>query len=316
MFLRNQFEGDGVSELPIIRRESVALEEIALTGYDKLSSGETDQIVHFFLDDYKFESLCKDPEPRIERLKRFRAVLSPDYSLYTEMPLAVQLFNTFRSRWCGAYLQSKGICVIPTVAWGQPASFWFCFDGIPRGSVVAVSTVGVRSEKPLFMQGYLEMMRRIMPKAVICYGEPFPEMTGKIIPVDYERTNHYKKRFSIAGETPFFVWKTYTFDEPVTKGRGGAGGKMPKFPGWDPEKPPGKDYEWRGRGTPASGKGSWFNPKTREKFYADLEHPDPLPPHWDYKFPGNGKGYRIFEDNSYEKKKIFDLLLQNGGMLQ
>ena len=87
MFLRNQFEGDGVFELPVIRRESVALEEIALTGYDKLSSGETDQIVHFFLDDYKFESLWKDPESRIERLKRFRAVLSPDYSLYTEMPL-------------------------------------------------------------------------------------------------------------------------------------------------------------------------------------------------------------------------------------
>ena len=83
MFLRNQFKGDGVFELPVIRRESVTLEEIALTGYDKLSSGETDQIVHFFLDDYKFESLWKDPDPRIERLKRFRAVLSPDYSLYT-----------------------------------------------------------------------------------------------------------------------------------------------------------------------------------------------------------------------------------------
>jgi len=36
MFLRNQFESDGVFELPVIRRESVALEEIALTGYDKL----------------------------------------------------------------------------------------------------------------------------------------------------------------------------------------------------------------------------------------------------------------------------------------
>lgn len=29
MFLRNQFKGDGVFELPVIRRESVALEEIA-----------------------------------------------------------------------------------------------------------------------------------------------------------------------------------------------------------------------------------------------------------------------------------------------
>lgn len=79
MFLRNQFESDGVFELPVIRRETIALEGIALTGYDKLSSGETDQIIHFFLDDYKFESLWKDPEPKIERLKEYRAVLSPDY---------------------------------------------------------------------------------------------------------------------------------------------------------------------------------------------------------------------------------------------
>ena len=61
MFLRNQFEGDDVFELPIIRRESVALEEIALTGYDKLSSGETDQIVHCFLDDYKLNRSGKTP---------------------------------------------------------------------------------------------------------------------------------------------------------------------------------------------------------------------------------------------------------------
>lgn len=107
MFLRNQFESDGVFELPVIRRETISPEGIGLTGYDQLSSGETDKIVHFFLDDYKFESLWKDPEPKIERLKEFRAVLSPDYSLYTEMPLAVQLFNTFRSRWCGAYFQSS-----------------------------------------------------------------------------------------------------------------------------------------------------------------------------------------------------------------
>ena len=31
------------------------------------------------------------------------------------MPLSLKVYNTFRSRWCGAYLQSKGIKVIPTV---------------------------------------------------------------------------------------------------------------------------------------------------------------------------------------------------------
>lgn len=77
MFLRNQFEGDGVFELPIIRRESVALEEIALTGYDRLSSGETDKIVHFFLDDYKFN---RAENRAVEALsRRFIPGLQPVY---------------------------------------------------------------------------------------------------------------------------------------------------------------------------------------------------------------------------------------------
>lgn len=75
------------------------------------------------------------------------------------MPLSLKVYNTFRSRWCGAYLQSKGIKVIPTVAWGEPNTFWFCFDGIEKGSIVAVSTLGVRKEKALFMQGYNELVQ-------------------------------------------------------------------------------------------------------------------------------------------------------------
>ena len=68
------------------------------------------------------------------------------------MPMPIKIYNTFRSRWCGAYLQSNGVKVIPTLAWGGPETFWFCFDGVEKKSVVAVSTLGVRHEKDLFMQ--------------------------------------------------------------------------------------------------------------------------------------------------------------------
>ncbi len=194
MFLRNQFKGDGVFEIPKIEKEEIELENIELIGYDRLSEKETEKIVHFFLDDYKFEAIWNDPEPRIERFKKYKAVLAPNYSIYTEMPLSLKVYNTFRSRWCGAYLQSKGIKVIPTVAWGEPDTFWFCFDGITQGSVVAVSTLGVRKEKSLFMQGYNELIRKVKPKAVICYGEPFEEMQGKIIAIDYAKTNNLNNK--------------------------------------------------------------------------------------------------------------------------
>ncbi len=63
MFLRNQFVGDGVFEIPKLRKDEIDLEKIALIGYDKLSENETEKIVHFFLDDYKFEVMWNRGEP-------------------------------------------------------------------------------------------------------------------------------------------------------------------------------------------------------------------------------------------------------------
>lgn len=304
MFLRNQFARDGTFEMPIIRKTKLDLDNIAFIGYDKLNGKETDKIIHFFLDDYKFEILWKDPEPRIAKLKEYRAVLSPQFSLYTEMSLAVQIHQVFKSRWCGAYFQSKGLKVIPSLVWGKPDTFWFSFDGIDEGSVVAVSTIGMRTEKDLFMAGYKKMLRRIKPKAIICYGEPFEEMSGKLIVVDYAKTNN------LSQEKAFSKPIVKLLNSIIVKGGGAAGGdgsgsnqsSIPDFPGWDPSKSPGKGYEWRGRGEPCSKTGNWFNPETGEWMHSDLDHPDPIKPHWDYGKRGESGSYRIFPDGSYEVK--------------
>ena len=53
LLLRNQFERTGMFEIPLITKNEVSLENLSLVGYDKISSGNGDQVVHFFLDDYK-----------------------------------------------------------------------------------------------------------------------------------------------------------------------------------------------------------------------------------------------------------------------
>lgn len=149
-------------------------------------------MVHFFLYDYRFERVWKNPDSDLEKLSRHRAVLSPDFSMYLEMAPVMQIYNVFRNRWCGAYWASKGIRVIPTVNWGDESTFDFCFEGIEKGSVVAVSTYMAaehdnrEDQKEWFMAGYHEMLRRIEPEKIICYNTPFPEMQGNIIHVDYE----------------------------------------------------------------------------------------------------------------------------------
>src|SRR5690606_21892476 len=74
-------------------------------------------------------------------------------------------------------------------------------------------------------------------------------------------------------------------------------GKM-KFPGTNPAKAP-KGYEWRGKpnSKPGSKDGNWYNPKTGESLRPDLNHSDPIGPHWDYK-DTSGKWWRIFPDGS------------------
>ena len=194
MFLRNQFRSVGMFKLPLVKKQEISLEDVSLIGYDKVNqSNDYKSIVHFFLDDYKFESIYNDPEKKLEKLKWFKAVLTPDFSMFVEMPIALQLFATFKNRWVGAFLQEQGIKVIPTVRWGDLASFNFCFDGIEKGSIVAVSTVGVKKQKSLFMLGYNEMLSRIKPSKIICYGKPFDEMKGDIIEVDYAKTNNLTK---------------------------------------------------------------------------------------------------------------------------
>jgi hypothetical protein len=71
-----------------------------------------------------------------------------------------------------------------------------------------------------------------------------------------------------------------------------------KFPGTNPAKAP-KGFEWKGEpgSAPGSKDGNWYNPKTGESLRPDLNHPDPIGPHWDYKDP-SGKWWRIFQDGS------------------
>lgn len=196
--LRNQFPGMGHWKIPVVPKAHFSddeFQDLRLIGYDRTKPDDErhlDRMVHFFLYDYKFERVWKHPDQDVEKLKRYRAILSPDFSMYLEMSSALQLYNVFRNRWCGAFFSSKGIRVVPTVSWGDEGTFDFCFDGIPRGSTVAVSTYMVSAhgnhldQKEFFLKGYREMLRRIEPERIICYNEPFPEMGGNIVFIDYE----------------------------------------------------------------------------------------------------------------------------------
>ena len=156
----------------------------------------SDYVAHFYYDDYKFMSAWRDPDKYIDKLRQFKAVVAPDFSLYTDFPRALQILSCYRRQWVGAYWQSKGIDVIPDVVWGDKESFKYCFDGIPEGGTVAVSTIGIKTDPDwndkmgdMFRAGYKEMMKRLAPETVLFYGDMFDGLDGNIIriPSYYEQ---------------------------------------------------------------------------------------------------------------------------------
>ncbi|MCC7206903.1 MAG: DUF4417 domain-containing protein [Anaerolineae bacterium] len=135
------------------------------------ADGVADGAVHFFLDDYRFESVWSHPHKALRYLTDFKTLLTPDFSLYPEWPLAVQVWNVYRSRWCGAFWASRGFQVIPTASWAGRDSYDFCFAGIARHSLVAISRVGIRAaDESRFAHGFREMVERIRPSRVLCYS--------------------------------------------------------------------------------------------------------------------------------------------------
>ena len=101
------------------------------------------------------------------------------------MPYAVQLWQVYRARWVGAYWQYCGIRAWPTVSWSTPDSYGFCFEGLPEGSPVAVSTVGVKDTegRDLFRAGLAELIRRVNPSRLLVYGTTQPELVETGVPV-------------------------------------------------------------------------------------------------------------------------------------
>jgi hypothetical protein len=143
--------------------------------------------VHFFLDDYRFEVTWSKPQRGLSRCQAVGAALTPDFSLWSNMPLVMQMWQVYRSRWCGAWLLHHGVTVIPTVSWSTPESYAVAFAGIEPGSVVAVSTVGTRRDpeaRELFAAGLAEMGRRLRPAAVLVYGTPPTEQEAAELPDD------------------------------------------------------------------------------------------------------------------------------------
>ena len=206
--VRNEFKGVGKYGIPLIKRQNIDLDKIELLAFTKTKHNDEEnqnKTIHFFTYDWNFQSVYEKPEESLEKLDQYYALLTPEFSTYKDMPLARQIDSVFKNRWCGAFWQKQGMIVIPTISWGSIPCLEFCFDGIERGSVVAVSTYTREDNKDDFMLSYNKMLEIIEPSAIICYGTPFSEMKGKIKAIDPFNKEELIKKMGIVEFTKKYL---------------------------------------------------------------------------------------------------------------
>jgi len=132
-----------------------------------------EQWVHFYTHDRHFQCVWNNPKQYLDMFRRFEGVITPDYSLYRDLPIAMQIWNTYRNRAIAYWLQSNGIDIVLNVRWGDERSYEFAFEGIAQGGTVAVSTNGCIQDKLdryYFKKGLAEMVKRLKPDTIVNYS--------------------------------------------------------------------------------------------------------------------------------------------------
>lgn len=136
-----------------------------------------DHVICFYADDERFEHAVW--ERAIDFLEKLPAIqpsglVQVDFSIWRDDPPAVQIWNTYRSRWLARYWQEAGWKIIPNISFADEQTWEWIFDGLPKempcAAVQARTSGGKDKARQLFLKGVRTFCERINVKKVFVYG--------------------------------------------------------------------------------------------------------------------------------------------------
>ena len=194
-FLVKNATYDSPLEIPCLKLELQKPNKI-ISFTKALRSTDYDAWVHFYEDDIAFERLWNKPNTYLPILKKFKGVISPDFSVYRDMPLVMQQQNIYRSRAIGFWLQENGIAVIPNIRFGDDRTYKLSCAGIKKHGVIAIGSHGctkLLTERAYFQNGLNYIINVLEPSILVVYGAtpnevfaPYKEMGVEILQFDSE----------------------------------------------------------------------------------------------------------------------------------
>jgi len=172
---------DGILEIPIIEKPDKLIIPKGLVPFSNCKRDlEHKNFVCFYEHDIRFFDCLTATDEYIEDLRQYPGIVSPDCSLYLDMPLCLQIANVYMNRAIGRYFQSNGMYVIPNIRWGDERTYTtielpekVAFLGAPKNSILSVGTYGCvksKESKRYFREGLIAMLNELEPEVVLVYG--------------------------------------------------------------------------------------------------------------------------------------------------
>lgn len=166
------FTGD--AGIPVLQRMNNIQVPKGLISFPKSKNTlNKSNYVHFYIHDDYFKCIFNHPEKYVELFKTFDGIISPDPTMFIDNSKCLLETSTYMNRAFAFYYAKKGIPVIPNVRWTNEKSFPFCFLGIPKRYIVAISTHGcckTKKQKEDFKKGLAKMLEVLEPTDVIVHG--------------------------------------------------------------------------------------------------------------------------------------------------
>lgn len=171
-YLLKDAEFEGIDEFPKIK-SSLEIPKKLISFSKAIKSKEFDAYVMFYEHDKYFERLWKNPIRYTKILQKFKGVITPDFSMYVNMPLCMQKYQMMKGRMLGNFWSKLGMNIIPNVRFGDERTYEFAFLGIEKEKNVAIGTIGMmknKKERKIILSGISRMIKKLKPKNIIIYG--------------------------------------------------------------------------------------------------------------------------------------------------
>ena len=171
--------------------------------YRNRLEGSKDSVLHFYTQDYRFNSIWTFPSRYVSMFKSFYSIISPDFSIYENFPYPVQLYNLYRIRMIDCYYINRGVKVIPNISFSSKLLDCFLFG-------IDVNTVSVRgtsiNSDSYVLRLYsiaLELMYNKGINNIIVYGRLPEDLINKFQSINFLFVNDKYN--------PVAVWVVFYF---------------------------------------------------------------------------------------------------------